>query len=86
MCCLNFLRVKNCFLAFLLIGNVVKGNGVGMTEEQLNSIFEPFFTSKSKGFGIGLTASQTIIFNHGGNIDVRSELNEGTTFIVSIPI
>lgn len=64
----------------------ISDNGIGMNDEQLSNIFEPFFSSKSKGFGIGLTASQTIIFNHGGNIDVRSELNQGTTFIINIPI
>jgi signal transduction histidine kinase len=64
----------------------ISDNGIGMNDDQLNNIFEPFFSSKSKGFGIGLTASQTIIFNHGGNIDVRSELNQGTTFIINIPL
>lgn len=64
----------------------ISDNGIGMSDDQLNSLFEPFFTSKSKGFGIGLTASQTIIFNHGGNIDVRSETNIGTTFIINLPI
>lgn len=64
----------------------ITDNGIGMNDDQLNNIFEPFFSSKSKGFGIGLTASQTIIFNHGGNIDVRSELNKGTTFIINIPL
>lgn len=61
-------------------------NGVGISTENQERLFEPFYTNKSKGFGIGLTATQTIIFNHHGNIKVKSELGAGATFIIRIPI
>lgn len=61
-------------------------NGIGISEENLLRLFEPFYTNKTKGFGIGLTASQTIIFNHHGNIKVKSELGLGTMFTIRIPI
>lgn len=61
-------------------------NGIGITEENQQKLFEPFYTNKAKGFGIGLTASQTIIFNHNGKIKVKSTLGKGTTFIISIPL
>lgn len=61
-------------------------NGIGISEENKQKLFEPFYTNKAKGFGIGLTASQTIIFNHNGTINVKSELHQGTTFFISIPL
>jgi nitrogen-specific signal transduction histidine kinase len=61
-------------------------NGVGISEENQHRLFEPFYTNKTKGFGIGLTASQTIIFNHHGNIKLKSELGKGSNFMVKIPI
>ncbi len=61
-------------------------NGVGISPENQQRLFEPFYTNKTKGFGIGLTASQTIIFNHHGNIRVKSEPGAGATFTIKIPI
>ena len=64
----------------------ITDNGVGISSENQQKLFEPFYTNKSKGFGIGLTASQTIIFNHNGKINVKSTVGVGTTFIISLPI
>lgn len=64
----------------------ISDNGVGIPESNLGRLFEPFYTNKTKGFGIGLTAAQTIIFNHKGNIKVQSIENIGTTFTISLPI
>lgn len=61
-------------------------NGIGISIENQQKLFEPFYTNKSKGIGLGLTASQTIIFNHQGNIQLKSELNVGTSFIISLPV
>lgn len=57
-------------------------NGYGMTEEQLNNLFEPYFTTKSNGNGLGLTNTQNIILNHRGSISVNSKPGEGTSFII----
>ena len=58
--------------------------GLGMTEEQINHIFEPFYTTKSvgDGSGLGLSISYGIIQGHDGNIKVVSAVNEGSSFII----
>jgi PAS domain S-box-containing protein len=60
--------------------------GVGMNEEQLQSLFSPFFTTKSNGNGLGLVETQKIIQAHGGAIDVRSLPGRGTTFTLTLPL
>lgn len=59
--------------------------GVGMTPEQLNNIFDPYFTTKDTGTGLGLTTVYTIIQRHDGAIIVDSTPGEGTTFEIYIP-
>lgn len=58
----------------------LKDNGSGMTDDQLNRLFEPYFTTKSKGNGLGLTNTQNIILNHDGSIYVSSSPGNGTCF------
>lgn len=62
--------------------------GPGIKEENLNKIFEPFFTTKKegKGTGLGLWVSYGIVKSFQGDIKVKSKLNEGTTFIINLPI
>jgi signal transduction histidine kinase len=60
----------------------IKDNGTGMDEDTLQKLFEPYFTSKPKGNGLGLTNTQNIILNHGGNIKVYSKPGEGASFNV----
>jgi len=62
----------------------IADNGKGINKEELGKIFEPYFTSKSKGTGLGLTSTQNIIFNHQGTIDVESEEGKGSTFIITL--
>jgi len=59
-------------------------NGAGIEKENLERIFEPFFTEKSGGSGLGLTNTQNIIFSHGGTIRVKSEVGKGTCFLVRL--
>ncbi len=63
----------------------VKDNGVGIQKDHLTKIFDPYFTTKQKGSGLGLASSYSIIKKHGGAITVDSELNNGTTFCIFIP-
>ena len=60
----------------------ISDNGSGMTEEQLNNLFEPYFTTNENGNGLGLTNTQNIILNHKGSINVHSNPGEGTTFVI----
>jgi len=61
-------------------------NGIGMNEETLQKLFEPYFTNKTRGAGLGLTNTQNIILNHKGNIYVKSILDQGTTFTITLTI
>jgi two-component system NtrC family sensor kinase len=65
----------------------VSDNGEGIPPENLSKIFDPFFTTKSdgKGVGLGLAVSYGIIQAHGGDIEVKSAVGQGTTFTVSLP-
>jgi PAS domain S-box-containing protein len=65
---------------------MISDNGKGIPQQDLNKMFEPFFTSKQGGTGLGLTATHTIISKHDGTIKVTSELNKGTTFIITFPL
>lgn len=62
---------------------LISDNGSGIEPENLNQLFEPFFSGKPKGMGLGLTTTQNIILNHKGRIEVESEKNKGTTFVIS---
>jgi signal transduction histidine kinase len=59
--------------------------GRGIPAEHLEDIFNPFFTTKDKGSGLGLSISHQIIQDHSGYIDVESELNKGTSFFINLP-
>lgn len=58
-------------------------NGSGISEEHMDKIFEPYFTGKNNGMGIGLSTTMSIIHAHHGRIDVQSEVGVGTTFTIS---
>ena len=62
-------------------------NGAGIASEHLEKIFEPFFTTKEigKGTGLGLSIAYGIVRDHDGTITCESELNEGTTFLITLP-
>ena len=64
----------------------VKDNGVGIPEANLQHIFDPFFTSKDEGSGLGLAVSYQIVQEHGGFVTVESKVGRGTSFFVHVPI
>nr|WP_236692992.1 ATP-binding protein [Aneurinibacillus tyrosinisolvens] len=59
--------------------------GCGISEERLTRLGEPFYTTKEKGTGLGLTVSYRIIENHGGTINIQSQAGEGTEVSVILP-
>lgn len=63
----------------------VKDNGGGISEADRQRLFDPFFTGKSGGMGLGLTATQNIINSHKGSIEVESQVGLGTTFRLYFP-
>jgi signal transduction histidine kinase len=64
----------------------VKDNGVGIETENILRIFEPKFTTKNSGMGLGLGIIKNIIENYKGTITFETQLTGGTTFTVSLPI
>jgi signal transduction histidine kinase len=64
----------------------VSDNGGGIPQEQINRIFEPFYTTKKKGTGLGLMIVQRIVRAHDGRIDLESHVGRGTTFRVWLPL
>lgn len=64
----------------------VADNGKGISPENLPKIFLPFFTTKAEGTGLGLPLARRIIEDHGGRIEVKSEVGKGTEFSVFIPL
>lgn len=63
----------------------VEDSGLGITSEHLGRVFDPFFTTKDGGTGLGLSVSFAIVRAHGGDLSVRSEPGQGTTFILKLP-
>lgn len=70
---------ENCII-------IIRDNGKGMDEETMAKVFDPYFTSKSNGNGLGMTNSQNIILNHKGKIEVISEEGNGTSFIITLNV
>jgi PAS domain S-box-containing protein len=63
----------------------VSDNGRGISEEDLNRIFNPFFTTRPGGTGLGLPAVRRIVRAHGGRVEVKSSPGEGSTFTIHLP-
>jgi len=63
----------------------ISDNGVGISEEHKKYIFDPYFTTKQSGSGLGLATAHSIIEKHNGFISVESELGKGTTFSIYLP-
>ena len=62
----------------------IADNGKGMDQETVRQIFDPFFSNRKNGMGLGMTATMNIISMHKGAIDVHSQLNKGTSFVIEL--
>jgi len=70
-------------------GNVdfeISDTGVGLTREEADRIFTPYYTTKQHGTGLGLAIVQAIVADHSGRISVESEMGVGTAFHVELPV
>ncbi len=65
---------------------LVRDTGVGITAEDGDRVFRPFFSNKAGGTGLGLLLTRRIVREHGGSLDFRSEPNKGTTFCLRLPL
>jgi PAS domain S-box-containing protein len=64
----------------------ISDTGCGMTEEQMKNAFEPFYTTKSHGLGLGMSFASTVIERHGGMVSVESQVNKGTRIQIALPL
>jgi signal transduction histidine kinase len=64
---------------------IIEDNGPGISPKDIRHIFDPFYTTKDHGSGLGLSITQRIIHDHNGKIFVKSEINKGTIFILELP-
>jgi signal transduction histidine kinase len=64
----------------------VRDTGCGIPAEQLDAVYDPFVTSKTRGAGLGLTMVHQIIMNHQGEIKISSQLEKGTIVILRLPV
>jgi two-component system NtrC family sensor kinase len=64
----------------------IRDRGVGIREEEIGRIFEPFYTTKARGTGLGLAITRRIVNEHGGEVRLESEEGVGTRFIVRLPL
>ncbi|WP_367182150.1 nitrogen regulation protein NR(II) [Brachyspira sp.] len=83
-------KKKEIYIKLKTIDNyavlIIKDTGIGMKEETLSKIFEPYFTTKRHGTGLGLTNVVRIIEAHNGNITIESEYGKGSEFIIKLPL
>jgi len=63
----------------------ITDNGCGIDKENISKLFEPYFTSKRNGMGLGLAATLNILQSHQGIVDVHSQVGQGTTFTITFP-
>jgi len=64
----------------------LKDTGEGVSEDHLQKIFEPLFTTKARGIGLGLATAKAIVESHKGNIEVKSKIGKGTTCTLKLPL
>ncbi len=79
------LKVSSCYYN----GSIeveIKDTGCGISPENLEKLGKPFFSTKTKGIGLGLYIAYEIIRRHKGTIEAQSEFNQGTTFIIKLPL
>ncbi len=64
---------------------IFEDTGTGISEEDLPKIFNPFFSTRPDGTGLGLSITKNIIEQHEGRIEVESQVNVGTKFVIALP-
>ena len=64
----------------------IEDNGVGIKNENLNNVFEPFFTTRSDGTGLGLAVVRAVVHSHNGEISIESAMPKGTIFNIELPV
>ncbi|MFQ5631362.1 MAG: ATP-binding protein, partial [bacterium] len=83
----GYLRIQTSFApANNLVRMMIQDTGEGIPVETQKKIFQPFFTTKSKGVGLGLVLCKEVVTRHNGRIQFESKAGAGTTFTVELPV
>ncbi len=80
------ISIKTSFPNPEVVAIAIQDTGIGISQDNLRKLFEPLFTTKAKGIGLGLAISKLIVESHGGIIKAQSEEGKGSTFTIEIPI
>lgn len=80
------LQVKSCINSDKEVAVSIEDSGPGLSEYEINKIFEPFYTTKPEGMGMGLAITRSIIHSHGGSLLVNLNSYGGTTFTFTLPV
>lgn len=78
------IRIENPDVENILI--TIKDNGIGMSDDVMLKVFEPFYTTKATGTGLGMVISKEIISDHGGSISIESKERIGTSITIKLPV
>ncbi len=65
---------------------IVSDTGIGVSKENIQKLFDPFFSTKSTGLGLGLAMTKRVVEEHGGKVDFQSEEGKGSTITISLPV
>jgi signal transduction histidine kinase len=65
---------------------IFEDTGIGIPKNNLSKIFNPFFSTRSEGTGLGLSITKNIVEQHGGTVEVESQVNVGTKFTITLPV
>jgi two-component system sensor histidine kinase AtoS len=65
---------------------IVSDTGIGVSKENIQKLFDPFFSTKSTGLGLGLAMTKRVVEEHGGKVDFQSEERKGSTITISLPV
>jgi signal transduction histidine kinase len=65
---------------------VIQDTGIGVPQENLSKLFDPFFSTKSTGLGLGLAMTRRVVEEHGGKVDFQSLEGKGSTITISLPV
>ena len=80
------LVIKSEVLSPQWVATSFTDTGAGIPKENLNKLFEPLFSTKAKGIGLGLAITNTLAKEHGGTIEVQSKVGKGSTFTIKLPL
>jgi signal transduction histidine kinase len=69
-----------------MVAIAVKDTGTGITPGNMEKLFEPLFSTKAKGIGLGLAVSRKLAEANGGRIEVKSQVGKGSTFTLYLPV